>query len=803
MGFLKTLRRLWLNLPLRRKGLLVTTLPVAALTSFSAAFLIAQHQYKGAGQWIRQALEVSSSLQRARILLLDSNDAAKGYILTGEANYLARYRASTARAQESLGQLRPMLTGRPEQLVHVDTLRSLVSEEIRANDAYLTTPRDPSDLTGPENRQWLNRNRLISAKIGAELGAMQTLDRKSLAARTVQLNRALIAANFMGAASIFVGLIGGVIAMLLFATGVVQRVQRLQVDAACLAEGRMPAPRDAASDEIGMAAQALRSTADLLENRNQNLQRRACELAESHAANEQQSRLLQCILDSMGDGVTVADQNGNMILINPAVERLFGIGAVRLGRNGWLDTQRIFHADTVTPYTIEELPLVQAMRGETPGPIELFIRDPQGDGGRWVNIVSRPLRGEKVAIGGGVSVIRDVTLEKRAGENLRQAREEAERANQAKSEFLSRMSHELRTPLNSVLGFAQLLELDPLNPRQRQSVEQILKGGRHLLGLINEVLDLARIESGRLALSTEPIAVHEAVQSAVDLVTSLSVQSGVALKIEDSPDWKQHILADRQRFQQVVLNLLSNAVKYNHAGGRVTINCRATETGYLRLSIQDTGQGVPAGKVSMLFTPFERLGAEQSGIEGTGIGLALSKRLVEAMGGSIGVETAAGFGSTFWVELPLCAGPLETFDRLRGDDAFDLHYEPAGKIATLLYVEDNLANNLLMERILENRPEVRLISAMQGRLGLDLARQHSPDLILLDLHLPDMNGMEVLRGLRGDPRTSSIPVAMISADATPGQVDRLLAAGAQEYFTKPLDVKRLLQFVDATLGAAV
>ena len=209
--------------------------------------------------------------------------------------------------------------------------------------------------------------------------------------------------------------------------------------------------------------------------------------------------------------------------------------------------------------------------------------------------------------------------------------------------------------------------------------------------------------------------------------------------MEESPDWNRYILADRQRFQQVVLNLLSNAVKYNRPGGSVTMDCRTEEDSRFHLSVRDTGYGMPADKVGMLFQPFERLGADQSGIEGTGIGLALSRRLVEAMGGRIGVETREGIGSTFWIELPVCACPLESYDSSCGDVAPDFLRETAGQTAVILYVEDNLANNLLMERILENRPEVKLISAMQGRLGLELARQHSPDLIFLDLHLPDMN----------------------------------------------------------------
>jgi CheY-like chemotaxis protein len=335
-------------------------------------------------------------------------------------------------------------------------------------------------------------------------------------------------------------------------------------------------------------------------------------------------------------------------------------------------------------------------------------------------------------------------------------------------------------------------------------VDQILKGGRHLLTLINEVLDLARIEAGKLTHSIEPIHAGEAVQSTIDLLEPLAREHRIVFRKPESPSWGRFILADRQRFQQVILNLLSNAIKYNQPGGSVTIACQVKDASNFRLAITDTGDGVPAEKIEKLFQPFERLVGDQSGIEGTGIGLALSKRLMLAMGGTIGVESRIGAGSTFWLELPLGECPLSA---LPGPEP-EIVEEPAlpGSAARklkLLYIEDNLSNNLLMQRILQSRPEVQLISAMQGRMGLELASQQAPDLIFLDLHLPDMTGDEVLRALRQRSATAETPIVMISADATPSQVDRLYAAGANEYFTKPLDIRRLLNYVDEVLGVGV
>ena len=391
-----------------------------------------------------------------------------------------------------------------------------------------------------------------------------------------------------------------------------------------------------------------------------------------------------------------------------------------------------------------------------------------------------------------------ILLMKRAQE-LRGAKDEAEKANQAKSDFLSRMSHELRTPLNAILGFGQLLEMDHLSSEQRESVQHILKGGRHLLGLIDEVLEIARIETGHLVMSAEPVRVSEVLQEALDLVRPMAAVKKVRLNNEQGATADRHVLADRQRLKQVFLNLCSNAVKYNHEGGMVTLSCEETANGRMRVKVTDTGPGIPQDKIGRLFTPFDRLGAEQSEVEGTGLGLSLSKRLVGAMGGTLGVDSVPGRGSTFWLEFPVVESPLERLEKAGGDLPAPVEPEPSRKARVVLYIEDNLSNLKLIQRLLAHRPEVRLIPAMQGRLGLQLAREHHPDLILLDLQLPDILGSEALRQLREMPETREIPVVVISADATPGRIDRLLAAGAWKYLTKPLDVKKFLAVLDEAL----
>ncbi|MGQ0569922.1 MAG: ATP-binding protein [Armatimonadota bacterium] len=391
---------------------------------------------------------------------------------------------------------------------------------------------------------------------------------------------------------------------------------------------------------------------------------------------------------------------------------------------------------------------------------------------------------------------------KAAEETLEHGRLEAEKANQAKSEFLSRMSHELRTPLNAVLGFAQLLEMDPLTPEQHESLGYILKAGHHLLDLINEVLDIARIEAGRLTIAPEAVPLGEVTREALALIAPLAAERSVRVRSETFDDDGPYVLADRQRLKQVLLNLLTNAVKYNRAGGRVILSDE-TQENRLRIMVTDTGPGIPSDKTERLFIPFERLGTLQGGVEGTGLGLALSKRLMEAMGGAIGVESQVGRGSTFWIELPLAEGPGESVDRITEEVLVRPVGVPSERTCTVLYIEDNLSNLELIERILARRPAVKLLSAMQGRLGLSLAREHRPDLILLDIHLPDIPGDEILHRLQADPKTRLIPVVVMSSDPTPAQIEQLLAAGAHACLPKPVDVKELIRIVDGSLGLRI
>ena len=399
-----------------------------------------------------------------------------------------------------------------------------------------------------------------------------------------------------------------------------------------------------------------------------------------------------------------------------------------------------------------------------------------------------------------IAFVRDVSERRRAEEAVASALAAAEAASQAKTEYLSRMSHELRTPLTAIIGFAGLLEMEDPRPDQLTGLETIIKAGDHLLAMIDDLLEISTIESGHEALSLEPVRLDEVVAECAGLVALAARARGITVMREPNGPSGHVVDADRQRLQQVVLNLLSNAIKYNRNNGTVRISARSAAAGRVRLSVTDTGPGVDPDKVGRLFLPFERLGAERTEVEGTGLGLALCKRLVQAMSGTIGVETAAGEGATFWVELP----EVHDDEELPGPDGGGLGEVaavPSEATQLILYVEDNLANVELVGRILQHRPAVKLLPVMQGSLALELAGEHRPDVVLLDIHLPDIDGDEVLRRLKQDPRTLDIPVIILSADASERRVARLREAGAAAYLTKPIRVRELLAAIDQFTSA--
>jgi len=402
--------------------------------------------------------------------------------------------------------------------------------------------------------------------------------------------------------------------------------------------------------------------------------------------------------------------------------------------------------------------------------------------------------------------VRERTLQLEAiNEQLLQAKAVADKANQAKSEFLSSMSHELRTPLNAILGFTQLLDSDAVpipTAKRHEYLNHILKAGKHLLVLINEVLDLAKVESGTLSLSLETVSLSEVFRECREMIEPTTTQRRVRMTF--APASGLHVVADRTRLKQVLLNLLSNAVKYNREGGAVAVEGRRSASGRVRVTVQDTGKGLDARQRALLFQPFNRLGQEAGPEEGTGIGLVVTKRLVELMDGEIGLTSTVDVGSVFWFELASGDGVSPDGAPADGDTRRDPSpLPPAEGRRTVLYVEDNPANLRLVEEIVALRTDLRLISAAEGGLGVTMAQAHRPDVILMDLNLPGMGGVEALERLCDDPRTRDIPVIALTASAMPRDVDAGLAMGFFRYLTKPLDVAVFLAALDDALAESV
>ncbi|MEZ5620174.1 MAG: PAS domain S-box protein [Burkholderiaceae bacterium] len=528
----------------------------------------------------------------------------------------------------------------------------------------------------------------------------------------------------------------------------------------------------------------------------------------AQALSDSEERLRQ-FFDAGLVGMTIAEADRRWLQVNRRMADMLGYTPEEVARRDWT---ALTHPEDLPA---DEAHYARMLAGEIDGYV-LDKRYLRRDGG--VLECALAVRCERDA-GGAVrrvfAIVQDIS-ERRAAERALQterdqleaqvaartaelvaARDAAEQASCAKSEFLASMSHELRTPLNAILGFGQLIELDrALGVRTQTHVREVLRAGRHLLRLINEVLDLAQVESGRLVISPEAIEVSALVAGAVALTTPLAEARRIALHTRLEPGLV--VRADRTRLEQVLLNLLANAVKYNRVGGEVHVDATAVDVRRLRLAVRDTGSGIAAAKQAQLFQPFNRLGAENGAVEGTGIGLALSRRLVELMGGRIGVDSAPGVGSSFWVELPrglMAAPPADAPAAADGAS-------PALPAVTVAYVEDNPANLALVEQIVARHAGVRLVSAANGRAGLELIRRERPALVLLDIHLPEMDGYELLARLRADARTRDIPAVALTAQAMPSDARRAIEAGFDEYLAKPIDIPVFDNVLRRLLGSA-
>jgi len=536
--------------------------------------------------------------------------------------------------------------------------------------------------------------------------------------------------------------------------------------------------------------------------------------------------LQKAIFDSANFSSIATDAQGVIQIFNVGAERMLGYTAAEV-------MNKITPADISDPQEVIVRAKTLSLELETnitPGFEALVFKASRGiediyeltyirkDGSRFPAVVSvTALRDDQDSIIGYLLIGTDNTARKQVeaerarldlvlqnkNVELERARRLADHANQAKSDFLSSMSHELRSPLNAILGFAQLLEsgTPQPTPTQNASIAQILKGGWYLLELINEILDLALIESGRLSLSLEPTSLRDVLQDCQAMIEPLAQQKGVRLKFA-TVDNACFVNADRTRLKQVLVNLLSNAIKYNRPGGTAEVTYQQYALGRLRISVRDSGEGLTAAKIEQLFQPFNRLGQETGAEEGTGIGLVVSRRLVELMDGEIGVTSSVGVGSVFWFELDAASEP-----KLEPDEqaAFALHAPPEpsdGRVHTVLYVEDNKANMALVVQLAARRPNLRLMGAEDAMRGIAMARAHQPDMILMDINLPGISGMQALTILREDATTQHIPVLALSANAMPRDIERGLAAGFFRYLTKPIRVPEFMAALDEGLALA-
>ncbi len=520
--------------------------------------------------------------------------------------------------------------------------------------------------------------------------------------------------------------------------------------------------------------------------------------------------LQNAILTSANFSIIATDEKGIIQLFNVGAEQMLGYRAVEV-----IDRTR--PSDMHDPAEVRARALALSAELDTqiaPGFEALAFKASRGiediyeltyirkDGSAFPAIVSiTALRNDAGGIIGYLLIGTDNSVRHRVQQQLGEALLAAEKANRAKTDFISSMSHELRTPLNAILGFAQLVDsgTPPPTPLQKRSVDQILKAGWYLLELINEILDLALIESGTVSLSHEPVLLSEVLAECRSMMEPQAQQRriGMVFLPLDAPFY---VMADRTRLKQVMINVLFNAIKYNQVGGHVTVKCTLTPDNAVRISVRDTGRGLAPDKLAQLFQPFNRLGQEQGAEEGTGIGLVVTQRLVQLMGGDIGADSTLGVGSEFWVSLPLTTAPQ--LDTPPGDPVL----APAAQtpialdsLRTLLYVEDNPANLELVEQVIARRADLRLLSAADASLGIEFARLYQPAVVLMDLNLPGLNGTDAMRILRADPSTAHIPIIALSANAVPRDIQKGMDAGFFDYVTKPFKVQQLLAALDAAL----
>ena len=774
--------KLWVNLPLAIKGVVVVAVPLAILLVSMVSLFFASMAEAQAEDDVRATFAIQNDIHEIHALLAEAAGGMRGYLLTGQETFLQPYFKAEANMPQTIERLRSSIRDAEisTRLTRVEALvaqkrQGLASMRRFGGNAGKDTPL-------PDLLAALESNKTVLDQLRREIDLMQQREQVLLEGRRETADAARSRNLALTAISGAIGLLGSLGAVSLFSSGIVRRIQTLEENAQRLERGEPLLATDLETDEVGRLARQLQHASELLRAREQ-------------ALREGEERFRMVVEGVRDYGIFALDVDGHVVSWNVGAERI----------KGWTSEEIVgrhfscFYPDDTRDVTPTRM-LATARANERAEDEGWRVRK---DGSRfWANVVVTALRDDQGRLKGYSKVTRDMTERRRAEQDLLLAREEAEAASQAKSEFLSRMSHELRTPLNAILGFAQLIELDEadLSDANRRSIGQILRAGRHLLGLIDEVLDIAGIEAGRMQLAMESCVVGDLIREAVDLSQPIGLARGIRIRSPDPSTLSPTVWCDRRRVVQILLNLLSNAIKYNRPEGFVVLSLELLP-GRVRVSVCDDGPGIGEQDVGRLFMPFVRIQSSSGGalVEGTGLGLALSKRLVEMMGGEIGFRNRASGGAEFYFELQ--TAPTVGTDR----DLSDVQPEP-GAVASsmqgsILYIEDNLSNVQLIESLLARRfPHVRLLTAMQGTIGLELARRHRPDLILVDLHLPDLDGETLIKTLRMDDIGHACIIA-VTADAVGDVETRVRRAGATDFMPKPIDLKVLIDRVEASLDS--
>jgi PAS domain S-box-containing protein len=735
--------------------------------------------------WAFSQIETSSAARkqtfslivRAGALLSDLADAEtgqRGYSLTGNEAFLESYLAVRDHIGSQLTELRP-LASTSAALKHLDAMAPLAAAKM-AHMSHAIELRRRHEMTALLAAEGSGVGKRLMDSFRAEMRSLIQIEEGALAQQDAEIQSSM--------RRLFALIVTATVLAFLLALSFAWLIYRET-------QHRLNNLLHAETERL---LEVQEETNSQLQQTNVNLQ-----VSEERLA---------VTLNSIGDAVIATDAEARVTLMNPLAERLTGW---TLAEAVHRPVEEIFHI--IIPETRQPSPnpVKETLARGTPHGLANHTVLIARDGSEHAIADScAPIRTRGGLVVGAVLVFRDVTerafldqvLHEKNTE-LESARSVADKANLAKSEFLSSMSHELRTPLSAILGFAQLMESASPQPTvsQKRSIEQILKAGWYLLDLINEILDLALIESGKLSLSLEPMSLTDVMHECQVMMEPQAQKRGVSMAFPrlESPFF---IKADRTRLKQVLINLLSNAVKYNKAGGTLVVDFFTGTPGRIRICVKDTGEGLTPEKLAQLFQSFNRLGQAVNGEGGTGIGLVVSKRLVELMGGVIGVDSTVGEGSVFWIEFALTAERQFAAGAATPTAAARTPVQAGARVRTVLYVEDNPANLMLVEDLVARRPDIRLLSATDGVSGIKMAHTSRPDVILMDINLPDISGIEVLRILTKDAATAHIPVIALSANAMPRDIEKGMKLGFFRYLTKPIKVNEFMDTLDVALKFA-